>query len=468
MPLLNSENINFDTETFNEAIESRFRVYANSTMCDYEGKRNLHDIMSDAWINKDVAGDVLIVLRLVKGMPKVKIIDGANVVTPLGFGTMNGYDIVAPNGNVIRYGVELDSKGTHIAYWVRRNNMAVNYGDFERIEARMNEYPFSERARLVMGLKYRLENVRGIPLITAVMETASKMARYREATIAGAEERAKIAYTIEHDRFSTGENPIHSQMAQASGFGLVTDLPTDSLGQALANKVAATVNKQVYNMPLGAKAVMHESKQEASFKDFYTVNFDILCAVAGYPPEVIMSKYDSNYSASRAAIKDFEHTLEVNRKQFASQTYQIVYNFCLDVWALSEQIDAPGYLELLAEQNDLGLAAYRNARWEGDTVPHIDPYKEVKAIREMLGEDAANFPLATMEQAVEQLGHGDYKAILTQYTNELKAGYDMGIEKAIPKGTQEQGTQPNGNPANKKDKKATSFFNAENILNGTV
>jgi capsid protein len=240
-------------------------------------------------------------------------------------------------------------------------------------------------------------------------------------------------------------------MAKASGFGLVTDLPTDSLGQGLANKVAATVNKQVYNMPLGAKAVMHLSKQEANFKDFYTVNFDILCAVAGYPPEVIMSKYDSNYSASRAAIKDFEHTLEVNRKQFAAQTYQIVYNFCLDVWALSETIDAPGYRELLATQNEMGLAAYRNARWEGDTVPHIDPYKEVQAIRAMLPEDSANFPLSTMEQAAGRLGHGDYKAILTQYTKEMQAGLDLGIEKAMPKGTQEQGTQPNGNPAKKKD-----------------
>jgi capsid protein len=451
MPVLETEKIEFDAEDFNEAMESRFRVYANSAMCDYEGKRNLHDIMTDTWINQDVAGDVLIVLRLVNGMPKVKIIDAANVATPLGFGTADGLDTVNPKtGCVIRNGIETDKRGKHVAYWVRKSSLAINVFDFERIAARMDRYPYSEMARLVYGSKYRLDNNRGIPLITAVMETASKMGRYREATLGGAEERAKVVYSVEHKAFSDGSNPGVQSITKAAGLW-PADMPTDSYGKNLANNIQATTNKMTYNMPLGAELKALESKQENNFKDFYSVNFDIVCAVAGYPPEVILSKYDSNYSASRAAIKDFEHTLLVKRDKFAKQTYQIVYNFCFDVWALSGVIDAPGYLQALADQNEMVLAAYRNARWEGDAVPHIDPYKEVQAIRAMLGEDAANFPLCTMEQAIERLGNGDYSSVLEQYSDEIEEGIKEGLTLVEPK--LPQPTQPNGNPAKKESDK---------------
>jgi capsid protein len=197
-------------------------------------------------------------------------------------------------------------------------------------------------------------------------------------------------------------------------------------------------------MPNGAKLVMHESKQENGFTDFYTTNFDIVCAVAGYPPEVIMSKYNSNYSASRAAIKDFEHTLKVKRARFAKQFYQLVYDFCLDTWALTGQIQAPGYLNAIATQNQMAVAAYRCARWAGDAVPHIDPFKEVKAIREMLPENSKNMPLITLEQAVEILDNGDFNDVLEQYTKERNNGDALGIEES----GKTEPVLPNGNPAN--------------------
>lgn len=444
LPVLKMEGITLDAEKFNETVEAAFKVYAKTpNLCDYEGKRSLHEIMYEMDINKDAGGDVLLVLRLVNGVPKVKIIDGANVATPLGFGSMNGLDVVNPNtGNIVRHGIELGKKGEHIAYWVKRNTLAVNYADYERIPARMNKYPYSEMARLVYGEKYRLENVRGIPLITAVMETAAKMGRYREATLGSAEEKAKIAFSIEHEAFSTGENPVIDSLTQASGF-YPADLPTDSMGNELANKVAATTNKTAFNMPRGASIkTIDVGNQELNFKDFYTTNFDIVCAVAGYPPEVIMSKYDSNYSASRAAIKDFEHTLSVKRGRLSQQSYQIIYNFWLDVQVLSGKIDAPGYLDALTTRNDVALSAYRNATWCGDSVPHIDPLKEVMAIRAMLGEDSANYPLITMEDAVQMLPRGgDFNAVLQQYSKEIEKGNAAGIEKVPPKGMPQQQTK---------------------------
>lgn len=431
-------------EEFNDTVESLFYVYSNNTFCDYSGQRTLGEIAHEAWVNSDVGGDVLVVMRLENGMPKVQLIDGAHLKTPQMWGTSTQMDVFNPDTkNRVRHGVEMDAKGNHVAYWVFKGLTGDVIGDYERIPARLTVYPYTETARLIYGLKYRLDGVRGIPLITAVMETAAKMARYKEAMVAGAESRAKVAFSIEHEAYSTGENPLVAQMTAAAGFGSQTDLPTDSYGENLANKVTATSENQAYNMPNGAKLVMHESKQENGFTDFYTTNFDIVCAVAGYPPEVIMSKYNSNYSASRAAIKDFEHTLKVKRTKFAKQFYQLVYNFCLDTWALSGQVKIDGYLSALAQNNQMVLSAYRCARWAGDAVPHIDPFKEVKAIREMLPENSKNMPLITLEQAVEMLDNGDWTDVVDQFAKERDKGEGLGIEES----GKTEPVQPNGNPA---------------------
>lgn len=472
--VLRKKGVSIDSEKFNDQVEEMFKVFASNPICDYEGKRNLHSIAWDGWLNSRVGGDVLVVLRIIDGMPKVQLIDGANVKTPLTGATSSGQDVLNPDNNyIIRNGIEEDKSGKPVAYWVQK---VVNYTvltDFERIPVMMDKFPYCQMACMVYGLKYRLNNNRGIPLIAAVMETASKMGRYREATLGSAEEGAKIILAIEHERGTGDENPMLAQMAGAYGaFSLNNDLPADSYGNNLSNKVQATTNKQTVNLPEGAKLNPFDSKKELNFKDFYSANFDIVCAVAGYPPEVILSKYDSNYSASRAAIKDFEHTLLVQREAFANQFYQIIYNFCLDFWVLNGDIQADGYREMLFKRDALGLTAYRNAYWMGDNVPHIDPEKEVRAWRLKLGEDSANVPLCTVEEATEALSGGDAISNIEQYVKEFEFAQGLGIEKVLPKGaTVEPGEATKPTTPKKKDKKTTAkttFFTAENIINGTI
>lgn len=451
-PLLEATNSTTEVEDFNEKIEALFSIFASTPLCDYHGVNNLGAIASEAWVNKDVGGDVLVIMRLVNGTPKVQLIDGLHVQTPLLFGTGTGIDVINPETkNIVRHGVEIDKTGKHVAYYVYTTGEQELLGSYERIPARMDKYPYSETARLIYGLKNRIDNTRGIPLITGVMDTVSLMSRYRTATLGSAEETSKISYQIVHQAFSDGSNPVISQATQASGFGNgLSGLPTDSMGEALANKVVATTGKQIVNNPLGAEIKpMTKNDAEVNFKDFYSVNFDLVCAVVGYPPEVIMSKYNSNYSASRAAIKDFEHTVEVKRNQFSSQFYQLIYNFCLDVWVLQGKVELDGYEAALTSRDELSLAAFRKCTFEGDAIPHIDPYKEVQAVRAMLPEDCANLPLITIEQAVRRLGNGDAQNMLEQWEKEWKEVEGIGIKKVEPKTT--QGVQPNGNPRKEED-----------------
>jgi capsid protein len=288
-------------------------------------------------------------------------------------------------------------------------------------------------ARLIYGSEYRIDNVRGLPLISVVLETAKKLERYKEATIGSAEERAKIAYFIEHQVGSDESNPLTRQMAIAAGYDPNGDLPTTDDGEVLANRVAASTNKQVFNMGISQTMKALESKNDLYFKDFYGVNIDLLCASVEMPPNVALSKYDSNYSASRAAIKDWEHTLLVRRDDFSYQFDLFAYEFWLIIEVMRNKISAPGFLAAFMDDNYMALSAYLNARWVGSNVPHIDPLKEVQAERAKLGPAGAALPLTTAEAATEALNGGESDANIEQFAAEVARAKQLGIEVAPEK-----------------------------------
>lgn len=433
--MLDLLKVNTKNQRFSEESEAFFALFTNSKRSDFSKMRTLNRLAKTVYKNAIVGGDVLVVLRYDGTDVNIQIIDGAHVKSP-----QHGTDyrpFVKEDGNTIKHGVEVDKTGKHVGYWVSGKGITA-----ERIDARSKENGL-QIAFLVYGLEYRLDNIRGIPLISAVMETLSKLDRYKEATVAAAEEISKIVYTIEHDQFSTGESPITSQLAKAiNGLDNNNDMLPETIdGEQLANKVAATTNKMTYNMPIGSKLKQLENKNQIYFKDFYTINIDLVCATMQIPPDVAMSNYGESYSASRAAIKDWEHTLNVGRKDFSEQFYQPIYEYWLDIMILSNRIQAPGYVNARASKNYDVLEVYRTARFVGPSVPFIDPVKEVTAARLRLGDKAAGMPLSTMEQESETLNTGDSDSNLKQFANEY-AEYKNLIPEEVPPGAGPTGANP--------------------------
>jgi capsid protein len=434
--VLKEEGITMSAQEFSKSVESRFNLFCQSPESDFSGMENIDMYAYTAFKNAIVGGDVLVVLRYVDNKVTMQLIDGAHIQSP-GYGN-DYWPQILPNGNKIINGIEMDKSGKHVRYYVRKEDLS-----FVEIEAFGKESGL-QMAFLVYGLRYRLNNYRGIPLVSTVLETLKKMERYKEATVGSAEERQKITFQVVHQQYSTGSNPLLQQMAKAyDADARNADLPTTEEGKQLADKVAATTNKATFNMPVGAELKGLDSKNELYFKDFYSVNIDLICAALGIPPEVAMSKYDSNFSASRAALKDWEHTLNVARKSFAYMYYRPIYNFWLEVQILKNKVQAPGYLQARYAGNSEVLNAYRKARFVGAPVPHIDPEKEVKAERLKLGLSAANIPLTTVEAATESLNGGESDANMEQYANEYKKAETLGIVRNVSSVAPPSGQAPN-------------------------
>jgi capsid protein len=206
------------------------------------------------------------------------------------------------------------------------------------------------------------------------------------------------------------------------------DVAIDRTGQQLADNVAVTTNKSTYNMPQGSKMESIEAKQEGTFSDFYMPNVYMACAAIGIPPEVALSKYDSNFSASRAALKDWEHTIKVDRSEFSFQFYKPIFGYWFDLQVLSLNIMAPGYLNAFLAKDQMTMDAYKSGRFIGANVPHIDPLKEVEAERAKLGPLADHLPLTTVEKSTEILNGGDSENNIKKFAQELKEGGNNGLE----------------------------------------
>jgi len=420
--ILETENFTDLDADFIRKVESRFNIYAKSRHSDYAGMINLNKIAFEGLKNALIGGDVLVILRLVEGRIVTQILDGSHIISP--YFHSEWFKAASARGNNILFGVEVNDKNEHINYYIQDN-----YGNVT-IVPRIGENSGNLMAFMVYGSRYRIDNVRGMPLISCVLETMRKLERYKEAVLGSAEERQKIAYFIEHGINSTGEHPLLSKFAQSSNLGMGEAPETKSIDayEAAASKIVTTTNKQVINLPLDSQIKAFDTRNELYFKDFYDTNIKLVCSAMDIPFEVAMMMYNSNYSASRAAMKDWEHSLIVQREDFADQFHQNIYNLWLEVEILKGKIQAKGYTKAMMDNNIMALEAYRSARWLGDNVPQIDPLKEVQAERLKLGD--ASTPLTTYDQATESLGTGDFSKIMEKIKQEQSL--TDGLKKETP------------------------------------
>ncbi len=403
-----------------EMIESKFRLFANSSHSSYSGNVNetLHDLAAEGLKNAILSGDVLVLERYDGENTTTQIIDGGFIRDP--FGT-DYFDQAARRGNTITKGVEVDSKGTHVAYYVYTG--ALKY---DRILAR-GEKTGRLQAWLMYGMKNKINDVRGMSLLTAVLETIAKIDRYKDAAVSAAQENQNIPFTFEHGSSSDGEDPMARELANTMSGGKGT-APETSFDQCkgLADKVAISTTKKVYNLPIGAKLVRNNFQTDINFEQFYKVNANIIYATIGISPEVATELYGGAYSGSRAALKGLEHKMNVDRTVILKrQFYHPIYSYWLDINVIQGKITAPGYLNALQTKNLEVLESYRNNRFIGAGVPHIDPKKEADAERVKLGKGLINMPLTTIEQSMENLATGDYNGMIKKVTNEKEYGKDL-------------------------------------------
>jgi len=449
--VLNSEGINnTDAEytNFQKLVEQRFSIWANSKQADYLKQKSLHELAQDFDKGAFLGGDNLLIVRFDDSGPTVQFISGEFIENPNY--DNNQWENATKIGNFIQQGVEVDTTGKIVAFYVRTRHKD-GPDTYERIAA-VGENSGKTLAWLVSGDKLSPDHLRAVPSMSQSLEKINKLDRYIEAAVTKAEQGAKIVYAIEHEEFSTGESPTERIIKQRRGESVTPIFEEGQdrvLTDGLAVKIQQTTGGQTFNMTQGSSLKAFESSIETDFAQFYDTVFDSMSSGVNVPPEVAKQQFNSNYSASRAAINSFGYFISIDRQNFANQFYVPIYKLWLEHQILTKKIVAKGYIENI--DNPMVTESYTQCRFTGKNMPHIDPLKEIKAIREMLGVNG-EIPLISREQATEQLGTGEWSEnfLKSQEENKLIPPDQLAVSN-LPK----QAMAPNNNSNSKPNENTT-------------
>jgi len=400
--VIKASGFDFDRNSFVKTVESRYRIYTDLPNSTHSGMKSHNALQREAYLNAIVGGDVLCIDRLENGLPTKQLIDGIHVQQP----HREDVEKAEARKNTVTLGVERDEKGTHIAFFVREKE-----GKYKRVLAR-GARTGQLQAYLIYGTEYRIDSVRGMPLLSAVLEKMKKLDRYNEAMVATAEEAAKIAWTIEHSQFSDGTNPDIAKaiaaMTSAAAEGTATVDMTDAI-----RLIKRTFEKDAINLPIGATLKRLDSGMEKDHEAFTTGNFIFICAATETPYEVALMKYVNSFSSSRMASQTWQILLLMKRAGFDPYN-KSSYNLFLDSQILSGKVKADGYFSAQNSSDVILLGAYRKSRFTGPSVPQADPSKEVKAEVMKLKNH-----LTTHDRVIETLGNGeDFESNLDKLAQE--------------------------------------------------
>jgi lambda family phage portal protein len=350
-----------------EDVENRYAMWGSDPwLCDHIELRTLGELQAAARMEALIAGDVLVVLRQYQptGLPRVQLISGAAVQTPL-------QDPKA--GNRIEHGVELDAQGRQIAYWVRQPD-----GTSKRLPA-YGEKSGRRLAWLVYGTERRLDQVRGKPLLSLMLQMMRELERYRDATIRKAVINSLLAMSVEREAGEVQSRGIAAGSVKAGIGQLVQDTADATPRQFRINEfIPGTV---VESLNVGEKLKAHPSSgTDEKLGAFEEAVVATIAWTNEVPPEILRMAFSSNYSASKAANTEFEMYLNKVRTLFGTQFCQPIYAEWLLAQSLAGKVAARGFLEAWRSIDKYDVyTAWVSSDWTGQIKPSIDPVKQVNA-----------------------------------------------------------------------------------------
>jgi len=352
--------------------EERFQVWADDPrQVDWAQQMNFGELQETARLHALLSGDVLVVLRYPAplNLPVVELIDGARISTPF------PGDI--KKENKIIDGVEIDSKGRHVAFHVIDTTQAFPSLQRKRIPA-FGVRSGRRLAWMVYGGERRLGQTRGVPLLAAVLQSLKEIDRYRDAEQRAALVNAFIAMSVERENAtSVGTRPMTGGATRRDS---VTRTDADG-GTSSYNFDAAIPGMQIQGLAVGEKLVSHETmRPNVNFAKFEEAIISGVAWGEEIPPEILRLSFSSNYSASKAAVNEFKVYLNRSQMRFANYLPKQIYEEWLLSMTLIDAISAPGLIDgrRIAKLRDI-TRAWMRSTWPGPTKPSVDLGKDVSA-----------------------------------------------------------------------------------------
>ncbi|MDD4321854.1 MAG: phage portal protein [Acidaminococcaceae bacterium] len=430
-----------EAKTWQRKTVSEFNLWAESAACDLYRKNNFFDMQDMAYMAYLVDGDAWAAIKYRKPLPnnpyclRVQLFEASRVSNPdsfSGFGTSPYYLIETKNtknGNRIINGVEINDDGAVVAYWIA-NRVPYDPTDlagtlkWSRVEAfgRQTGMPNV----LQISHEERAEQYRGVPYLAPVLENLKQIHRYTNAELTAAIIKAFFTlFFTEQNGNGDLDNVLNQAFTEQEHDRLTPeDMNFFELGPGTLNLLPAGYD---------VKAV-DASRNLSTFEPFTNVLVSQIGAALGIPSEVMLSKFQSSYSAARGALMQAMAVFKTRRTWFARDFCQPVYEAWLAEAVAIGRIKAHGF-----GTDPLITKAWCGADWFGPVMGMLDPVKEVNgaALRVKYGfstgeREAAEITGTDYDNNIDQIAieHGTWLAKGMTPPKADKTGEEGGDENA--------------------------------------
>jgi len=387
---------------FQEAAERAFKGWcdeADVTGCDdFYGLQRLmlRSILEN--------GEVLVVPRYLSEAERrrpgreyslaLQLIESDRLDTPSGLIASR-----APNGNEIRGGVEIDTLGRPVAYWIRKKHPGdfvhgthTGAEEYDRVAA----YDMAGHPRVLhLFPRLRVGQTRGVPLLAPVLGKFHHLSEYMEAELVAARVAACFAAIVTQTASGTA-----NFSAPATGVG-----PDN---EPLAELFPGMIH---YLRPGESVEQLNPSRPGQQFAQFVERTKRDQGAGVGLPYEVATLDFSkTNFSSARAALIAARARFQCVQRWFAWSACRPIYALVMREALLRD--------ELPVLQLDRALLG---ARWIGPAYHFVRPDQEVRA-----SLDAIAGGLSTHADEAGALGR-DWEEVFTQRQREERKRTEMGL-----------------------------------------
>lgn len=350
-------------EEWEQNVEREFRIWAENNDCDAERTCDFYQLQTLSYISKLSSGDVF---YLPMSIPRpgsvydlrIKILEADMVSNPLG----------KIDDETIAGGVEVDTDGAPVAYHISKRHpggLGFFNNDWVRIEAFAKRTGFRQVFHIYD--KLRPGQRRGVPLLAPVIETLKQATRLSEAELMAAVVSSFFTVFV---KTSSGSTDI-------LGNGISTD-------RQVSKPNENDDDKNVYEMGPGNIISLADEEEvqiadakrpNAAYDPFFSSMMKQVGTAIGMPYEVLISHFESSYSAARAALLEAYKSCNMHRVVNVERQFcKPIYRMWLLESVLKRRIEAPGFIDSIATRE-----AWSGSRWLGQGQGQINPVVETKA-----------------------------------------------------------------------------------------